>query len=410
MQDRIPVNPGRVLIAPENGSAAYYATMTRADNPTQEGTPLNKANLLRDETAAKFGLGADAVPNDVFNALAFKNISNLCIEKIQISKNWTAPKATNQIFKVFAVGGGGSGSKFAGGGSGYVEIANFEIAEGTVVPVVCGAGGIYSETGSDGGATSFGNLLTAAGGKCGNADTGNGGDGGAGGGGCSSNTTDRTSNGGNGGKFGGGGGGGYGSICSGGNGGEYGGGGGRGYGGSGGGGGNGGIYGGNGGAAKAPGNDAPSDRPGLRFLEILTDQTSVNGNGLGGSAGNSGGGGGSYYGNGGNGRDSSRSGGGGGGGYCGNGGNGSGASTGGAGGGGGGGYCGNGGNGGSYGGGGGGGFFCNGGNGNTSSNYIGGGGGGFFSDGIAGSESDANGRGNGGNGGVLIMYFKEETA
>ena len=69
MQDRVPVNPGRVLITPENGSAAYYATMTRADNATQEGTPLNKASLLKDATAALFGLGANAVPDDALNAI-----------------------------------------------------------------------------------------------------------------------------------------------------------------------------------------------------------------------------------------------------------------------------------------------------------------------------------------------------
>lgn len=69
MKDRVPVNPGRVLITPENGSAAYYATMTRADNPTQEGTPLNKNSLLKDSTAALFGLGVDAVPDDVLNAI-----------------------------------------------------------------------------------------------------------------------------------------------------------------------------------------------------------------------------------------------------------------------------------------------------------------------------------------------------
>lgn len=69
MQDRVPVNPGRVLITPENGSAAYYATMTRADNPTQEGTPLNKASLLKDATAALFGLGTDAVPDDALSAI-----------------------------------------------------------------------------------------------------------------------------------------------------------------------------------------------------------------------------------------------------------------------------------------------------------------------------------------------------
>lgn len=74
MLDRVPVNPGRVLITPENGSAAYYATMTRADNATQEGTPLNKNSLLRDATASLFGLGTNAVPDDVFGVLSrFQN-------------------------------------------------------------------------------------------------------------------------------------------------------------------------------------------------------------------------------------------------------------------------------------------------------------------------------------------------
>lgn len=69
MQDRIPVNPGRVLITPEDGSAAFYATMVRSDNPTQEGTPLNKATLLKDATAAMYGLGGDAVPDDVLERI-----------------------------------------------------------------------------------------------------------------------------------------------------------------------------------------------------------------------------------------------------------------------------------------------------------------------------------------------------
>ena len=50
MKDRIPTKPGRVLLTPEDGSSPFYATLTRADEPTQEGTPLNKANLLSDET------------------------------------------------------------------------------------------------------------------------------------------------------------------------------------------------------------------------------------------------------------------------------------------------------------------------------------------------------------------------
>lgn len=50
MKDRVSLYPGRVLISPEDGSTPYHATLTRADEPTQEGTPLNKANLLTDAT------------------------------------------------------------------------------------------------------------------------------------------------------------------------------------------------------------------------------------------------------------------------------------------------------------------------------------------------------------------------
>lgn len=68
MQDRVSANPGRVLITPESGDA-YYATIERADNPTVVGTPLNKANLLTDATAADYGLTSSATPNTMFQAL-----------------------------------------------------------------------------------------------------------------------------------------------------------------------------------------------------------------------------------------------------------------------------------------------------------------------------------------------------
>lgn len=70
MKDRVPTNPGRVLITPENGAAAFYATMTRADDPTQEGDPINKRTFLTDATAAMFGLSTNAVPDDVLNVLS----------------------------------------------------------------------------------------------------------------------------------------------------------------------------------------------------------------------------------------------------------------------------------------------------------------------------------------------------
>lgn len=68
MYDRIPTpgQEGRMLISPEGGTP-YYATVAMADNPTQEGTFINKATLLKDATAALFGLGAAAVPDDVHN-------------------------------------------------------------------------------------------------------------------------------------------------------------------------------------------------------------------------------------------------------------------------------------------------------------------------------------------------------
>ena len=64
MQDRTPLYPGRVKLTPVSGQANVY-DMVRADQPTQAGTPLNKATLLSDSTAALFGLGTDAVPDDV---------------------------------------------------------------------------------------------------------------------------------------------------------------------------------------------------------------------------------------------------------------------------------------------------------------------------------------------------------
>ena len=64
MQDRIPLYPGRVKMTPVAGQANTF-DMVRADDPTQAGTPLNKATLLKDATAALYGLGTGAVPDDV---------------------------------------------------------------------------------------------------------------------------------------------------------------------------------------------------------------------------------------------------------------------------------------------------------------------------------------------------------
>ena len=75
MQDRVSLYPGRVKLEPVAGQANLY-DLTRADQPTQEGTPLNKANLLSDATAAaiKALLASQtenpATPNEALASLA----------------------------------------------------------------------------------------------------------------------------------------------------------------------------------------------------------------------------------------------------------------------------------------------------------------------------------------------------
>lgn len=69
MQDRVPLYPGRVTLTPVSGQANTY-DLTRADQPTQEGTPLSKASLLKDATAALFGKTNAAVPDDILSLLS----------------------------------------------------------------------------------------------------------------------------------------------------------------------------------------------------------------------------------------------------------------------------------------------------------------------------------------------------
>lgn len=70
MKDRVPTYPGRVTLTPVAGQANTY-DMARADQPTQEGTPLNKNTFLKDATAQALGLTQpDPSVDDAFNALS----------------------------------------------------------------------------------------------------------------------------------------------------------------------------------------------------------------------------------------------------------------------------------------------------------------------------------------------------
>src|SRR5574344_737805 len=66
MDDRVSTYPGRVTLTPVAGQTNTY-DLTMADEPTQEGTPPTKANLLTDATAAK--LDGVATPNAAFDLM-----------------------------------------------------------------------------------------------------------------------------------------------------------------------------------------------------------------------------------------------------------------------------------------------------------------------------------------------------
>lgn len=44
--NRTPTKPNRVLITPEGGGSPYYATVVRADEPTEAGTMVDRTLLM----------------------------------------------------------------------------------------------------------------------------------------------------------------------------------------------------------------------------------------------------------------------------------------------------------------------------------------------------------------------------
>ena len=196
MKDRVPLYPGRVKLTPVAGQANTY-DMSRADSPQQEGTPLNKSTLLSDETAALIWPDASTRPADptVDDALAALPHKRKVAKTVIITEtqDWTVP-AHDGTIDALIFGGGGAGSVgynssgFAGhggGGGGHMARGQLDLTEGDVITVTIGKGGAGSTStsgrkGANGGTSSFGAHLSAAGGNGGNYLVG--GDGGSGGG------------------------------------------------------------------------------------------------------------------------------------------------------------------------------------------------------------------------------------
>ena len=84
MKDRVPTYPNRVILNPVSGQENTY-DIVRADEPQQEGTPLNKATLLDDTTAEKLGLAGDPTVNQ-----ALAGILQKPIQATLAADGWTA--------------------------------------------------------------------------------------------------------------------------------------------------------------------------------------------------------------------------------------------------------------------------------------------------------------------------------
>ena len=100
MQDRVPLYQGRVTLTPVAGQENTF-DMARADQPTQEGTPLNKATLLKDTTAAKFGKDASAVPDEVLDVLSKSVLEGTYpVVDVYAGQNWQKGSATGSVTSV----------------------------------------------------------------------------------------------------------------------------------------------------------------------------------------------------------------------------------------------------------------------------------------------------------------------
>ena len=65
MENRVPTKPGRIKLTDDSGNVKYYY-MERADEPTVEGTPLNKATLFDSENESRY---ACELPNNALKML-----------------------------------------------------------------------------------------------------------------------------------------------------------------------------------------------------------------------------------------------------------------------------------------------------------------------------------------------------
>ena len=117
MKDRAPSHPGRVRLT--RISEDIY-DMSMADDPTEAGTPLSKATLLKDSTAEKYGFlpSDNPTPDDIFNA-AFDELPVIRLDGVWTSHELARFEAQNLSAAGEELAGGSIGDHalFAGMGA-----------------------------------------------------------------------------------------------------------------------------------------------------------------------------------------------------------------------------------------------------------------------------------------------------
>lgn len=99
MKDRIPTYAGRIRLTPVDGQDGLF-DMERADEPLEEGTPLNATVLLSEEVSERYELDEDSTPSDAFLAIADK------IDE-------TFSSIEDKIDEIRPISGGGTGAETA---------------------------------------------------------------------------------------------------------------------------------------------------------------------------------------------------------------------------------------------------------------------------------------------------------
>lgn len=131
MRNRMPTEPGRVKLTRSDGSTEYVH-MERADEPQDEGTPLNKETLLTDQTeAALFGNSSDRTVDDAFAGIAarLKMIANdMASITLTVTDMDGNPMPGVYVANVFDENGQAAKTDSSGKIDGFVPEGNIELS------------------------------------------------------------------------------------------------------------------------------------------------------------------------------------------------------------------------------------------------------------------------------------------